>query len=107
MLSDQEKALTSLRATIVFVCDAWLAGSVSTTYARTALEATALLLDKERTELASSPDALASPLGATLSEVEQQLARSLALLHQALSQSDTAVVRQQLSLVRDSRLDVP
>jgi hypothetical protein len=98
-VSDQQKSLTSLKATVAAVCEAWLAGSVSTTYARTTLEATAMLLEKQRTALAGVPDALADPTAAALSESENHLARSLALLHKALSDSDPAAVRQQLSAV--------
>jgi len=100
LLSEQEKALTSLRATTVAVCEAWLAGAVSSTYARTALHATGDLLERERAALAgSSPDALADPAAQSVSESETQLARSLALLWKGVDEGDPRAVRQHLSAV--------
>ena len=107
IVSDQEKSLASLRATVAAVCDAWLAGRVSTTYARTSLEATAVLVEKDRATLAGGPDLLADPTAATLAESQNHLARSLALLRKALSDGDRGAVRQQLSAVRARQAQLP
>ena len=61
VLAEQQKALTSLQATTRALSDAWLSGTVSGTYVRTALEATQRLVEKQRAELVASPDMLADP----------------------------------------------
>jgi hypothetical protein len=107
LVPQQQKALTSLRSTVTAVCSAWLEGDVSTTYARTALEATAALLEKERTQIAGSPDALADPALTSLSESENQLARQIALLRKALVDSDATAVRQLKSAVSSRQAQLP
>jgi len=100
ILSEQEKALTSLRATTVAVCEAWLSGAVSSTFARTALQVTQDLLQKHHVTLtASSPDALADPAARSVSESENQLAQTLALLWKGINEGDSLGVRRQLSTV--------
>jgi hypothetical protein len=100
LLSDQEKALTSLRATTVAIGEAWLAGDVSSTYARTALLATRDLLSKRHVTLAAaSPDILADPAAQSLSASENDLTRSLALLWKGVDEGDSRAVRDQLSAV--------
>jgi hypothetical protein len=96
-IADQQQALESLRATARAVGDAWLSGSVSATYARTAIEAAQRLLDQRRAALAASPDLLADPKAAALSGAEEQLARSLAALWKAVDQGDTATAKQQVA----------
>jgi hypothetical protein len=94
LVNQQQQALTSLTATVTAVCDGWLEGDLSTTYARTALDAAGTLLEKERTKIGGSPDALANPAVASLSESERQLARQIALLRKALADSNATAVRQ-------------
>ena len=96
-IADQQQALTSLRATARFVADAWLSGSVSAAYARTGIAAAQRLLDQQRASLAASPDLLADPTAAALSGAEEQLARSLAALWQAIDEGDAAAARKQLA----------
>ena len=107
LLDRQHKALTSLRSTVTSVCQAWLDGNVSTTYARTALEASAVLLDKEHTKITSSPDAVADPAVASVSDAEHQLARQIALLRQALAESNADAVRQLTSTIESEGGGVP
>jgi hypothetical protein len=99
LLDRQHKALTSLRSTVTSVCQAWLDRNVSSTYARTALEAAALLLDKEQTKIAQSADLLADPGVASVSDAEHQLAHQIALLRKALVESNSDAVRQLKSAV--------
>src|SRR5438045_5672588 len=82
LLDRQHKALTSLRSTVTSVCQAWLDGNVSTTYARTALEASAGLLDKEHTKLTSSPDAVAAPTAESGSDTAHAPGRHVAFHRQ-------------------------
>ena len=106
LVNQQQKALVSLNSTVVAVGHAWLEGKVSTRYARTALGATAALLEKERAKIGASPDALLDPRIASLSESQNQLARQIAVLRKALADSDVAVIRQQIAAVglRQSQL---
>jgi hypothetical protein len=89
------------------VSQAWLDGQVSTTYARTALEAAALLLDKEQTKITASPDALANPAIASVSDSEHELAHQIALLRKALTESNADAVRQLKSTVESRRPELP
>jgi hypothetical protein len=107
LLDRQQKALTSLRSTVASVSQAWLDGHVSTTYARTALEDAALLLDKQQTKITASPDALADPAIASVSDSEHQLARQIALLRKALNESNADAVRQLKSTVDSQRPELP
>jgi uncharacterized Ntn-hydrolase superfamily protein len=102
----QQKALVSLRSTVIAVGNAWLDRHVSTRYARTALEATATLLEKERAKIGASPDTLVDLRVASLSESQNELARQIAALRKALADSDAAAARQQIAAVssRQGRL---
>ena len=99
LVNDEQKALVSLQSTVTTVGSAWLDGHVSTRYARTALEAAAGLLEKERARIGGAPDALADPAVASLSESENQLARQISLLRKALADSDAAAVRHVMATV--------
>ena len=99
LVNQQQKALVSLTSTVVAVGDAWLDGDVSTRYARTALESTAALLEKERAKIGASPDTLTDPRLALLSESQTTLARQIAVLRKALAESDAATVRRQIRAV--------
>ena len=96
-----------MNSTVTAVGNAWLEGHVSTTYARTALEATAGLLEKERAKIAASADALVDPAVVALSEAQNQLAREISLLRKALEDSDAATVRQLISAVGSRQSHLP
>jgi len=98
-VSQQQKALASLNSTVIAVGNAWLDGNVSTRYARTALEATAALLEKERAKIGASPDTLVDPQVASLSESQNKLARQIAALRKALADSDAETIRQQIAAI--------
>jgi hypothetical protein len=104
VIAEQRKALVSLRETTRAIGEAWLAGSVSGTYARTALEATEELLEKQRQSLATlSPDALADPNVQALSDTHARLGRTLALLWKSINERDSASARQHLSSLSSQR----
>src|SRR5436853_3342680 len=104
VLDEREKALTSLRATVAAIGHAWLSGAVSSTYTRTALESTQELVSKERTKLTASPDVLADPRGGRISESEEELARTLALLWKGVDARDVDAARKQIAVI-DSRME--
>ena len=107
LVDQQQKALTSLKATVTSVCTAWLDGKVSTTYARTALETAGILLEKERATIGGSPDALTDARIASLTESQNQLARQIALLRKALADSDAAAIRRQIATAGSRPRQVP
>ena len=107
LLDEQSQSLQSLQATTKAVSEAWLSGAVSAAYARTALESTEQLLEKQRAALAASPGALADPAAARISQAQEQLARSLAVLWKAVDQTDPAAARQQLARVSHSPASQP
>ena len=77
--------------------EAWLAGSVSGTYARTALEQTRRLVEQERTALASAPQSLVDARGAQLSQAAERLSRLLAAMTQDVRTADAPSVRRHLT----------
>ena len=107
LVTEQQKALLSLNSTVIAVGNAWLEGKVSTTYARTALEATAALLEKERARIGGSPDALVDPQIVSLSESQNRLARQIAVLRKALADSDAAPVRQEIAAAESRQRQLP
>jgi hypothetical protein len=106
-LTDQNKTLESLRATATAVADAWLAGDVSSTFARTALEETLQLLENSRSELAASPALLADPQFANLTQSLDRLTRTVGALWKNVGDGDAAAVRRQLAEVRPPHDDRP
>src|SRR4051794_31601577 len=67
-LQSHREKLQSLAATTQAIGEAWLAGSTSPTFTKTALRQASFLVEKERTAIASTPAALAEPRGAELSQ---------------------------------------
>jgi hypothetical protein len=98
-LQQHREKLESLGATTAAVSEAWLAGSVSGIYARTALEQTYMLLGQERTALTSEPQALVDPRGARLSEAAERMSRHLAALIDDVRRADGASVRASLTRI--------
>ena len=107
LLDRQNKVLTSLRSSVTSVCHGWLDGNVSTTYARTALDAVGVLLEKERTTISSSPELLADTDLASVSDAQHRLARQIALLRKALGESDANAIRQLVSAIEAGRSELP
>jgi hypothetical protein len=95
-LQQHQETLESLGSTTAAIAEAWLAGSVSGTYTRTALEQTFHLVERERSSLAASPQSLLDPRGAHLSESAERLSRLLAVMIADVRAADGSSVRQRL-----------
>jgi hypothetical protein len=100
MLTHQNKTLTSLRSTIISVGDAWLSGTVSSTFTRTSLENTLQLLETSRSQLVASPQLLADRRFADLAQSADRLTRVVGLLWKSVGDGDTGEVRRQLADIR-------
>jgi hypothetical protein len=96
-LQQHRKQFESLGATTAAISEAWLAGSVSGTYALTALDQTFRLVGQEQTALAGAPRALIDARGAELSQAAEKLLRLLALLTRDIRSADASAVRQHLA----------
>jgi hypothetical protein len=96
-LQQHQEKLESFEATTSAVAEAWLAGVVSATYTRTALEQTFVLVEQQRTALVSQPQALLNPKSARLWQAAEGLSRRLALLSHDVDRRDAVTARQHLS----------
>lgn len=96
-LQQHKEQLASLGATAAAIGEAWLAGSVSGAYARTAFEQTLMLVERERAALASSPQMLVDSRGAHLSEAGERLSRLLAAMIRDVDAADPASVRRRIA----------
>jgi hypothetical protein len=97
VIDQQQEKLESLAASAETIGRAWLDGSVSSTYARTALERTYQLAEQERSTLARSPQYLANPRGARLSQDGERLARTIASMMEDVRRGDVNSGRTHLS----------
>jgi hypothetical protein len=98
-LDDAEKAIVSLRASASAIARAWLSGDVSGIYAQTALEATTLLIDKQRHALSASPKLLTNPKGVALSQQAERLSRAVATIWKAVGGRDVATARREVAAI--------
>jgi hypothetical protein len=98
-LDQHQEKLESLGASSAAITENWLRGAVSGTYAGTALEQIHLLVEQERSALASKPPALADPRGAHLSEAADRLSRLLAIMMQDVEHGDAAALREHASKI--------
>jgi hypothetical protein len=96
-LQQHQEKLESLARTTEAVAAAWLAGSVSGTYAGTALEETSRLLEKERSALAGTPELLVDPRGARLSQRAERMSRLLGLMIHDVDAADGQALRQRIT----------
>ena len=90
------RTFESLGATSTAVMDGWLAGKVSGTYARAALEKTFQLAEQERAGLVKVPATLQDPRGAALSQKAERLSRVLANLVADVAAADGVSARQHV-----------
>src|SRR4051812_40265605 len=100
--TEHQRRITSFQATAVMAGEAWLSGTVSQRYTRATLESTARLLDEQRAELSSNMPLLATSEGATLSQAEEQLSRTLAALVDAVNTRDAPAAGRCLEPLRRS-----
>jgi cytochrome c oxidase assembly factor CtaG len=107
ILRQQSQALTSLRATTAAIGEAWLSGSVSTTYARTALDQTLQLIEIHRSELVASPQLLADPKGAELLQGGDRLSRAIGRIRADVGDGNSEAVRRQLAGIGLPAADPP
>jgi hypothetical protein len=98
--SDVEKhaeKMASLRASTVAVGESWLAGDVSGTYTRGALEQIFELVDQERAAVAANAEDLARPAADAVARDGEQLQRALASISNGVAGRDGSSVRRQLT----------
>jgi hypothetical protein len=98
-LQEHDRKLQSLEATASAIGEAWLAGSVASTYAATAFEQTFQLVEKERRLLAASPVPMANPRHAALVHAAESESRILVLLVEDVAHDDRESLRQHLTQI--------
>ena len=98
-IDSHREAFESLGATTVLIVQAWLAGDVPGTYARTSLDATFRLVEKERTALARRPQDIAGPDGASLSQTAERLSRVVAELVDDVRTGNGDAARDRVSRI--------
>jgi hypothetical protein len=95
-LEDHSDAFASLSATTTRIVEAWLSGSVSGTYALTALDQTYVLVEQERSALTARPSMVSDERGAAMSDAAVTLARHIAETISAVRDADGGLARQHL-----------
>lgn len=96
-LVDHADAFQSLATTTVTIVQDWLDGSVSGTFALTALDRTYLLVEQERASLSASPSMVIDSRGASLADTATTLAHDIAVMIAAVRNADAGAARQQLA----------
>jgi hypothetical protein len=96
-LQQYQEQFESLGSTTTAIVEAWLAGSTSGTFTRTALEQTFQIGEQQRTAMASDPMALRDPRGARLSQAAEHLSRLLAMMMRDVAAADAGSVRHRLT----------
>lgn len=95
-LVDHSETFQSLASTAHTVVQDWLKGSVSGTYALTALDRTYVLVEQERSGLTAAASMVIDSRGASLADSASELARSIAVMMSAVRTADAGAARQQL-----------
>jgi len=96
-IRQHRQAFASLGSTMAAIDEAWLDGTISGTFTVTALEQTQQLAEQERAALAASPEMLADPRGAQLSQSAERLSRLLAASIRDVRAADADAVRRHLA----------
>jgi hypothetical protein len=102
-LQDHQDAFGSLSASVHAVVGHWLTGTVSGTYASTALEQLLLMVEQERSALTASPKLLIDRRGAALADSAAQLSREIAVILASVRDADGNTARQHLAVLPFSR----
>lgn len=92
-IRQQREKLESLGASTALLVDDFLAGQLSPTYARTALDALFVQVEQQRAALASEPDTLVDGTAASLSQRAEQLSRLVAQMRQDVARDDAGALR--------------
>jgi putative membrane protein len=106
-LAEHTQMIESARATGAAVGRAWLDDAVSRAFARTALARAQQLLEEDRTKLAASPQLLADPQGAGLSQRAERLSRQLALAWKAVDDDDRPAARGRVAQLASPQSEGP
>src|SRR5436190_17475330 len=96
-IQTHQETLDSLSSTTVAIGRAWLAGDVSETFTRIALQRTFVLVEHERRALAATPQALLDSREAHLSDAADRLARILAMMISDVAAADAGAIRRRLT----------
>jgi hypothetical protein len=94
---DHRDAFASLSATTAAIGQNWLRGTVSGTYAVTALDRTYTLVEQERSALTATASMVSDDRGAALADSATMLARQIAQIIVAVRAADGTAARQHLS----------
>ena len=98
VIAQQQEKLASLGASTQLLSDGWLAGDLTATYTKTAIDATLAQVEQQRAVLAR-PATLADPRAARLSQQAEQLSRLLALMAHDVDTADAAALRQHAAAI--------
>jgi hypothetical protein len=98
-IQQQKEKLESLGATTQTIGEGWLAGKLSRTFARTALEQTFFQVEQQRAVLAAHPQTLVDARGARLSQQAEQLSRLVAQMAHDVEATDGDAVRRRLAAI--------
>ena len=99
VITQHQEKFESLGATTAAIAEAWLGGSASGTFTRTALEQTYQLVEQQRTALASKPAALSDSRGAHLSEAAERLSRLLASMIDDVEHGNAGALREHVAQI--------
>lgn len=99
-LTQHSWTVVSLAATTTAIGEGWLAGSLSGSFAQTALTRTFELLEEDRRTLATSPGQRIDPRAEKIVQTGEALSRILVRLAEAVGTADAAAVRAQLAEAR-------
>ena len=100
VITQQQEKLVSLGASTGLLSEGWLAGTLTDTYTKTAIDATLAQVEQQRAVLAT-PATLADARAARLSQQAEQLSRLLAQMAHDVDTADAAAMRQHAAAIPD------
>lgn len=98
-IQQQQEKLESLGASTQLIAEDWLAGQLSGTFTKTALEATFTQVEQQRAVLAARPQMLLDARGAALSQRAEALSRLIAQVIHDVDGADSDAVRRRLAAI--------